>query len=464
MRSRRTNIYTMTTPPAPQPKRSKAQTARLKIVLWWRRHLSPEVSVAVLAVIIGVLSGVGAWFLKWSIGHMSTFFQSFETGHHPNWYIAVLPAVGIFLAVAYQRFVVHGSLEHGTDIIAQALAEHRFVIRASMCYQPIVASVLTLGFGGSAGAEGPVATVGSALGSNVGRFFGVPPQTLRILIGCGAGAGIGGIFKAPVGGALYTLEVMRMKLSTTTVMALIIASISGAMTCYALTGFSFDVRFLPTSFLDPRHLSWAAALGVFCGIYSVYYIKITDILHKFFKGVTNIWLRALSSAAIVGVCLFLFPAMYGEGYGIVTDLVNDETIGFIKGGLFERVPASAWGFIGFGTLVLLLKVFATIASNSGGGVAGDFAPTIFAGAFCGLVFAWTMNVLFDANLPLDLFSLFGTAGAFAGIIHAPLMAIFIVSEMVGNGYGFFLPLCVSAAFSSITVRTINSRFPRIEKA
>lgn len=441
----------------------KAAGLRSRAIAWRERHMSENMTVIVLAMLIGLLSGVGAWFLKMSIGGMCRFFLSYENLSHPNWYIAVLPAVGIFIAVAYQRKIVHSSLEHGTDIIDRAVAEHRYVIRASMCYQPIVASVLTLGFGGSAGAEGPVATVGSAIGSNIGRLFGVDQDTMRVLIGCGAGAGIAGIFKAPVGGALYTLEVMRMKMTTVTVIALLIASITGAMTCYMMTGFTFDVRFLPTSFLDPKYLPWAVALGIFCGLYSIYYIKITNVLHQFFKKISNVWLRALVSSSIVGVCLFMFPAMYGEGYGVVTDLMNDETLGFVKGGLFEDVPAEAWGYIGLGALLLLLKVFATISTNSGGGVAGDFAPTIFAGAFCGLLFAWVMNVLFKAGLPIDLFALFGAAGAFAGIIQAPLMAVFIISEMVGNGYGFFLPLCICAAFSALTVRMVRTRLDRIDE-
>ena len=165
----------------------------------------------------------------------------------------------------------------------------------------------------------------------------------------------------------------------------------------------------------------------------------------------------LEGAATVGLCLVLFTAMYGEGYGVVTDLVNDETMGFSVFGVFDGLMPGAWGLIGLAAMVLLLKVFATIASNSAGGVAGDFAPTIFAGAFAGLVFAWTCNALFHADLPPGLFALFGTAGAFAGIIHAPVMAIFLVAEMVGNGYGYFLPLTVAASLSYITVKMLSPR-------
>lgn len=422
-----------------------------------RKDMSQGVTMMVLAVIVGILSGVAAWVLKWSIGGMCNFFVGYERGPGPYWYVFFLPFVGIFLAVAYQRYVVHGTLEHGTDIVGKMIAEGQYKMRFGMCYQPIIASVLTLGFGGSAGAEGPVATVGSALGSTLARTFGVNPDMVRMMIGCGAGAGIAGIFKAPIGGMLYTLEVMKMKMTTLSVLALVVASLCGTLTCYILTGFSFDVKFLPSSFFDPKSLGWVVLLGIFCGIYSIYYTKITHILHRFFSSIANRWLRAACGAFMVGLSLLMFPCMYGEGYNTVTLLMNDETMTFLRGGLFENDGISAWAFILLAAGVVLVKVFATIASNSAGGVAGDFAPTIFAGAFCGVVFAWTMNYLFHADLSVGIFALFGMTGAFSGIIHAPLMAVFLVAEMVGNGYGFILPLAVTAAVSYITVKLLTPR-------
>ena len=423
--------------------------------MWRRVAMSPGMRVMALAVVVGVLSGVAAWFLKWSIGHMCTFFLSFSDVSKPNWYLLVLPFLGIFFCVAYQRYVVEGSLEHGTSIVDRAVAAHQYNLRLGLCYQPVIASVFTLGFGGSAGAEGPVATVGSAIGSNLARKFKVSPDLVRIMIGCGAGAGIAGIFKAPVGGLLYTLEVMKLKMSTLSVMALFVASLAGALTCYMLTGFSFDVRFLPVAFFNPRELGWVVALGVFCGFYSIYYNKMVDVLHRMFRGIHSPWLRALAGSAMIGVSIFLFPAMYGEGYGCVTDMVNGETLKFVEGSPLSGLANTALAFILLGVAVMAVKVFATIATNSAGGVAGDFAPTIFAGAFCGMVFAWTANYAFGAGLPVGVFALLGTAGAFSGIIHAPLMATFLIAEMVGNGYGYILPLFVVAAFSYLTVKLLT---------
>lgn len=422
----------------------------------WLLHRMPEgITLMLLAVATGTLAGVAAWILKYAIGHLAGFTMHFAQSDGPNWFMAVVPLIGIMLTVSYQHFVIRQSIEHGTDIIRRDLARSQYHMRRGMCYQPLLASMMTLGFGGSAGAEGPIATAGAAIGSNLGRIFNISPDMTRILIGCGAGAGIAGIFKSPIGGALFTLEVLKMKYDTMSVLALIVASICGSLTCYMLTGFTFDVQFLPDSFFDPHSLGWVILLGIFCGIYSTYYNRITGMLHHFFGNINNIWLRGIAGGAILGICIFIFPAMYGEGYGVVTQLVNDETFRFVSAGLFAGLPPDALLFIILAAGMLLLKVFATIATNSSGGVAGDFAPTIFAGAFAGLLFACTANYTLHADLPVPLFCLFGMAGVFAGIIHAPLMAIFLVAEMVGSGYGFFLPLTVTAVISYITVKIIN---------
>ena len=422
----------------------------------WLRHRMPQgITLMMLATATGTLAGVAAWILKYTIGHLARFTMHFAQSNGPNWFMAVVPLIGIMLTVCYQHYVIHRSIEHGTDIIRRDLARHQYHMRRGMCYQPLLASMITLGFGGSAGAEGPIATAGAAIGSNLGRIFNLSPDMTRILIGCGAGAGIAGIFKSPVGGALFTLEVLKMKYDTISVLALIVASICGSLTCYMLTGFTFDVQFLPDSFFDPHSLGWVILLGIFCGIYSTYYNRITGLLHHFFSHINNIWLRGIAGGTILGICIFIFPAMYGEGYDVVTQLVNDDTFRFVRAGLFAALPPDALLFIILAAGMLLLKVFATIATNSSGGVAGDFAPTIFAGAFAGLLFAWTANYTLHADLPVPLFCLFGMAGVFAGIIHAPLMAIFLVAEMVGSGYGFFLPLTITAVISYITVKAIS---------
>lgn len=431
--------------------RTTLQTFMLRIAAWRRRYMSERATVLVVASAVGVAAGVAAWVLKWSIRRMMDLAMSLGPADSTMWFVVALPFAGILMALAYQRTVVHGSIEHGPSIVAKALAENKYRLDAHLCYRPIVATVLTLGMGGSAGAEGPVATVGSALGSNMAAWLGLRPTILRIMIGCGAGAGIAGIFKSPVGGMLYTLEVMRLKLVTLQVLALMVASVFGALTCYALTGFTFDIQFLPTSFFNPASIGWIVLLGLFCGLYSLYYLKVAKALRRWFATFRDQWVLAAVGGAMVGASILLFPSLYGEGYGAVTDLVNGHVDVFMQRGVFQHLDKTPVSLFAMALGVMGLKVFAAIATNSAGGVAGDFAPTIFAGAFCGLAFATGVNWLFGADVPVALFALFGMAGAFAGIIHAPLMAVFLVAEMVGSGYGFIMPLFIVAIVSNLTV-------------
>lgn len=413
------------------------------------------VTLMCLACLCGMAAGVGAWFLKFAIGHMARLLFSQASGSGVWWLLAVLPTAGILIAIAYQRYVVRGQLEHGTDLLCRHINAGHYSLKASLMVNPIIASTITLGFGGSAGAEGPIAYSGAAMGSNIARLFGLRGDMQRIMVACGAGAGIAGIFKAPVAGILFTLEVLKMKLTSLSVLALTVAALSGGLTCYILTGFSFDVKFLPDSFFDPATLGWVAALGVFCGLYSVYYSKVSSLLVRFFGHISNRWLRGVAGGLIVGACILLFPAFYGEGYEAVTELINGTVDRFMAGGPLADVHQDPTSLILMGLAVLMLKVFACIASNSAGGVAGDFTPTVFAGAFAGFVFAATVNALFGARLPIGLFCLFGAAGAFSGIIHAPLMAVFLVAEIVGNGYGYILPLSVVSALSYIVVKILS---------
>ncbi len=432
--------------------RSPTQTMLLRLAAWRRRVVPVHITIMVVASVVGIAAGVAAWMLKTGVKLLADTVTQWGRDDATMWYLIALPFAGIFMAVAYQRWVVHSNIEHGTEIVGRALAADNYRLRTRMCYDPIVASILTLGFGGSAGAEGPVATVGSALGSNIARWLGLPPQAMRILIGCGAGAGIAGIFKSPVGGALYTLEVMKLKLDSAQVLALIVASVFGALTCYALTGFTFDIQFLPQSFFDPAHIGWLAMLGLFCGLYSIYYLHVAKMLRRWFATFKNRWGLASVGAALLGVSIVTFPSLYGEGYGVVTQMVNGHIDSFMARGVFASIHVTPLSLLLMALGVMALKAFAAIATNSAGGVAGDFAPTIFAGAFCGLAFATGANWAFDAHLPVALFVLYGTAGAFAGIIHAPLMAVFLVAEMVGSGYGYIMPLFIVAIISNLTVR------------
>lgn len=427
--------------------RGKWHRRRLAFVRWRRRNISVKTTMMLIGTVVGILAGIGAWFLKWSIGGLSHFFLSLQNPGEVNWWLFALPFAGIMITVCYQRYWVRYSLEHGVSQVSWAIQAHQYRLRTGMCYQPLIANVMTVGLGGSAGAEGPIATAGAAIGSLLGRITGLAPERVRVMIGCGAGAGIAGIFKSPLGGALFTLEVLKMKLDTVSVLVLFVTALFGGITTYLLTGMTFNIAMGPLEAFDFSLIWWAAAFGVFCGIYSIYYNKVTNVMLRLYDGMKNHWLRNILSATVVGLCLLMFPAMYGEGYIAMGHLLNGNSESILNGGLFASYGGDASMMLLLAFLLILAKAFATVSSNSGGGVGGDFAPTLFAGAFAGTVFAWAMNLWFDAGLSPVTFAFFGTAGAFSGIINAPLMATFLVAEMVGFGFLYIFPIAVTSFVS-----------------
>lgn len=434
----------------PESRRSRPK----RFTAWRKRYVPDSVTLIVVSGLLGIAAGLCAFLLKFLIGHLTDLFTSRLHFAGPNYALLVIPAAGIVLAACYQRYWLRDNLMHGTGRLLKDLRAHRYRLPGRLMYAPMVASTVTLGFGGSAGAEGPIAYTGAAIGSNIGRALGLPAPMLRILIGCGAGAGIAGIFKSPIGGVLFTLEVMKMQLSTLSVLALVGAAVCGSLTCYVCTGFTADVGFFNTTPFDPGWLPWIAGLGLFCGLYSIYYSAVTDGMKRWFGRLRNPWVMNLAGGMILSACVFMFPILYGEGYSTVTRVVNGNFGGLLGGSMLAGLDGDALALTLLMTAVLALKCWATVSSNSAGGVAGDFAPTIFAGAIAGFVYATAMNMLFGAQLPVGIFALLGTAGVFSGAIHAPLMAMFLTAEMA-DGYGYFLGLAVSAAVSYLTVKLIR---------
>lgn len=418
---------------------------------WQIGHIPPSISLILLAALVGFAAGFLAFVLKTIIKWLSTFL----VGHvHPddvNFGLLVLPVIGILLAVTFQKWIIGRNLEHGTEKVETAVKNKHYKLPFSDTYGPMIASTFTLGFGGSAGAEGPIATAGAAIASNLGQKFRLPPGLLRILVACGAGAGIAGIFKAPIGGVMFTLEVMGMELTTLPVIALVIACVIGGMTSYGFTGFTLDVPLTHAQHFDPSMSGWVIILGIFCGLYSLYYSWIATYMRRLFERVGSIWLRGLASGAVVAILVFLFPALYGEGYGVMALLIDGDTHAIVSNSFFDNggAPSLSMLLIFCGGMALVKSAAAT-SSNSGGGVAGDFAPTLFAGCMAGYFFATGLNSLFGLTIPAENFALIGMAGAMAGIIRAPLMAMFIVIETTGY-YGMMFPVVLATAFSYATV-------------
>ncbi len=403
----------------------------------------------IASVLAGILIGIGAHILKMLVKYVSLACTHGFNYLGGNYSLLVIPVGGIVLTAILVRYLFRHPLEHATMRIKNLIKHGDPTISPVITVAPIVASSVTLGCGGSAGSEGPIAFAGAAIGSNVARLFRLSPQQTMMLLACGAGAGIAAIFKAPVGGMLFTIEVLSMTLTTSAVLQLLLMCLTSSLTCFALSGFTPDL-----SFISPAPFRWAemlptAILGVACGIYSAYYLTTGNATRRLLDRLGNHWIRNLVSGAILAIALFCFPALYGEGYGLMQKVVNGNYSAVLNGMAFTIDRNILCALAG----ILLTKGIACYATNSGGGVAGDFAPTLFAGCMTGAMFALAANDITSMQLPVGNFALIGMAGVMSGAVRAPFMAIFLTVEMSFTPE-LLLPVAVCSLISYYTSLTI----------
>lgn len=431
------------------------RAVRIGYLRWMNSHLPKSAVLILIAFVLGVLTGCAAAILK---GLVDLFHKLAETGikiDRPDYRLLVLPLAGIIITSVYQRYVLRGNVARGTRIIRQDLDSGRFRMKPSVIFGPVIGCAFTMGFGATGGTEGPIALSGSAIGSNIGRWFGLSRQWLRILIGIGAGAGISAIFKAPIGGVLFTLEVLQMELFTLPVIALVLACLVSSAVALLLSDFTFDIYFANVMPIDPARIGWVMLLGLLCGLYSIYYSYTKKKGIALFTSIRNPWTGAVVTGLTLSVFVFMFPVLFGEGFGVITALVNGRPVSFTASGLFAGHGGDVWMIVSV-VAVLALKGFLVSASYSNGGVAGDFVPTLFAGAFLGFLFATLCDRLFGIHLPVWYFALIGMGAVMAGTIHAPLMAIFIMCETT-NTFIYFFPYLIAIGVCYATVKIITPK-------
>lgn len=423
---------------------------------WRKAHIGDTSFMFIVVTVVGIFSGACAYLLKHAVAWVSRMLTSGLSAAGGNWILFVIPLAGIVLTGLVTRYVMRMNLSDGVRMLRQQLRRHDYRISPARIPYPLLASTITLGFGGSAGSEGPIACTGAAIGGNMGRWLGLPPHMVMIMIGCGAGAGIAGIFKSPLGGALFTLEVMRLPMTTVPVLALLVCTLAAGMTAYALGGFTLDLSMGDASAaFDISMLPFIIALGLVCGGYSLYYSYIMKAVGAKLKSVKRPLLRNIAGGAMLGLAVFLFPSLYGEGYGVIGHVLNGNLEAVMSYGPFADSGSGVWAIAALTAGTVVLKCFATSATNNGGGVSGNFAPTLFAGCMLGLLFVYVVKGLWHVDLPVGFFALMGMAGVMAGVIRAPLMALMLAVEMVG-AYSSFFPLAVVAALSFGIVRLFTS--------
>jgi CIC family chloride channel protein len=425
----------------------------MKVLIFRERHIKEKTLVIILSLVVGIVAGLAAMLLKWLIHTISGSLTSFVNINQGNWLYIIYPCIGILLACWYVRYVVKDNISHGVTKVLYSISQNKSRLKPHNMYTSLIASSITIGFGGSVGAEGPIVFTGSAIGSNLGQAFRLSPRVLMILVGCGAAAGIAGIFKAPIAGMLFTLEVLMLDLTTVTVMPLLIASISAASVSYIFTGYGLEFSFVQSEPFIMERVPFFIGLGVFCGLVSLYFTRVMNMVEKFFKKrLLKQWQRTAVGSLILATLIFIFPPLYGEGYGAINSLLSGDTSSIVDGSIFYSMRDNVWFIILFIGLIILFKVFATSATNGGGGVGGTFAPSLYVGCMTGFFFAFLLNHLgFGMELSVKNFALMGMAGVMSGVMHAPLMGIFLTAEMTG-GYELFLPLLIVSTLSYGTIK------------
>lgn len=424
----------------------------ISIAEWRERHIKERNFLVMLALVVGVLCGFAAQLLKLLIHLISGLLTSGMDDGNVNYWYLVFPVVGILIVSVFIRYVVKDNISHGVTRVLYAISRRKSRLKKKNIYASLVASSVTIGFGGSVGAEGPIVFTGAAIGSNIGQAFRLSPKILMILVGCGAAAGIAGIFRAPIAGMLFTIEVLMIDLTAATVMPLIIASVSAATVAYVLEGYNSEFFFAQSEPFLTGKIPYTILLGIFCGFISLYFTRCIFGMETFFKHISKRRVKILVGGIILAILIFLFPSLYGEGYDTIDLLLDGDVKAVVNGTFFYLDRDNVWVIAGVLSAIVLLKVFATSATNGAGGVGGTFAPSLFVGALAGFLFAYVFNEL---NLGVTVseknFALMGMAGVMSGVMHAPLMAIFLTAEMTG-GYDLFLPLLIVSSLSYMTIR------------
>ena len=432
----------------------KMNTILMNVLTWRENHISERTFLLILAFVIELLSGFAALLLKFLISLIASTLSEHLTISGANYLYLVYPVIGILIVGIYVRYIVRDNISHGVTRVLHAISQNKSRLKLHNTYTSVVASSITIGFGGSVGAEGPIVNTGAAIGSNLGSLFRMSPQILMMLVGSGAAAGVAGIFKAPIAGMLFAIEILMIDLTTVSVMPLLISSITAATVSYIFTGYSPEFVFDQSEAFVTSRIPFTILLGIVCGFTSLYFTKAIGFMESIFSKIHNPWYKFALGGLVLSGLIFCFPPLYGEGYEAITNLLNGDPSTLFDGSVFYSFKDNVWFVLLFLLMIILTKVFATSATNGGGGVGGTFAPSLYVGCMTGFLFAYLINTLgFFPSYELSCknFALMGMAGVMSGVMHAPLMAIFLTAEMTG-GYQLFLPLLIVSTISYCTVR------------
>lgn len=428
-----------------------------KFIFWKDKNIREDHFLIFLGFLIGILTAIAGLILKTLIHFIQHLLTHNFSIANVNYLYLIYPIIGILIAGLYVRYVVRDDISHGITRILYAISQKKSYIKPHNVYTSIIASSITIGFGGSVGAEAPIAYTGAAIGSNLGRLFRIEQRHLMLLIGCGAAGAIAGVFKAPIAGLVFVIEVLMIDLTMTTILPLLVTSVTAATFAYLTSGTVAMFKFAHAQAFDLERIPYVVLLGIFCGLVSLYFTRAMDWIEGVFRKL-NYWQKYALGASILSILIFLLPPLYGEGYNTINSLLSglNDNESIMNGSLFYPLRSSSWGLVGLLGSLLIFKVFASSATNGAGGTGGIFAPTLFLGCVSGFIFAYVCNKLhISPFLPHENFALMGMAGVLAGVMHAPLTGVFLIAELTG-GYELLLPLMIVSIISYATIKLFET--------
>jgi CIC family chloride channel protein len=421
------------------------------VLLWREKHIHERYFILILSFLIGLFTSFAALLLKGTIHWIQHFLTSHTDVTKANYSYLIYPVIGILLAGLFVKYIVKDDISHGVTKILYAISQRKSRIKRHNLWSSMAASAITIGFGGSVGAEAPIVLTGSAIGSNLGRLFKMEQKTLMLLVGCGAAGAIAGIFKAPIAGLLFTIEVLMLDLTTASVLPLLITSVTAATVSYIFTGMEAMFKFHQAEVFVVERIPYVFLLGIICGLVALYFTRMSIWMEGIFRKLKHFWQKFIVGAALLSVLIFLFPPLYGEGYDTISDLISKQYDNILDGSLFYRFQDYFWVPVVFMVLIVFMKVFATTATNGGGGCGGIFAPSLFLGSVVGFAFSHSFGHFhLGVNLPEENFALMGMAGVMAAVMHSPLTAVFLIAELTG-GFDLFLPLMIVSISAYFTI-------------
>lgn len=438
-------------------KHRNLRNAAAILLRWRRRHrekISDERFVLLISFFVGIFTALAGWTLKWIIHTIEHILTYSFSNTNANWLYLIFPVIGIGLTMLFIRYIVRDDIGHGVTKILFAIARNKSKIKLHNTFTSVLASAVTIGFGGSVGAEAPIVLTGSAIGSNLGRLFHLSGRHMMLLVGCGAAGAVAGIFKAPIAGLVFVLEVLMIDLTMGSLLPLLVSCVTAAAVTFSLSGMGTVFEFNLSNPFSVNRIPAYLALGIICGLIALYFTRTMNWLEGIFRRINVPYKKFLFGGAMLSILIFLFPSLYGEGYSLIELLLNgknmEEWQEAMNGSFFAGHANLLLIYL---ILVILMKVFASTATNGGGGCGGIFAPSLFLGCVAGFVFArlWNMNNILGIQVPEGNFAMLGMCGLMSGVMHAPLTGIFLIAELTG-GYGMFMPLMMVAVGAYLTIK------------